>query len=150
MTEDTQLEQKLAAYKPRLLREVTLPKDDSLRESPSVSELLTDLVQTWQSFDRKIRPHLVAGGCCFLLGAVTMFVLMTCWFDPVPARSQPLASKPAAVKLTYPILDLDGVRSPADLMTRIRQQPVIVVPPEPEVTILRAFPIGYFYPNEST
>jgi len=138
----TQFERQLAAYQPRLLRDVTLPTGDSLRKSPSVSEKLTRLVQTWQSFDRKVRPHLVAGVCCFLLGAVTMFVLMTCGFDPEPMRSQPLASKPVSVKrtyLTYPI-DLDEVRTPADLMTRIRRQPVIVVKPEPEVTTLRAFP----------
>ena len=77
-----------------------------------------------------------------------MFVVMTCCFDRVPTGSRTLVAerspggRPAR---TYPVplrmQDLDGVQSPADFMTRIRRQPVIVVEPEPERRMLRAFPV---------
>ena len=153
-TDDTLFEQKLAAHRPRLLREITLHTTDSHHAMPTIAETLTNLVQSWQAFDRKIRPQIKVGLCCFLLGAVTMFVLMTCCFDRVPTDSRTMlasnatVSKPPRIRM-MPLgpQDLDGVRSPADLMTRIRQQPDVVVKPEVQGTVLRAFS-GYFHHEE--
>ena len=141
--EDTSFEQKLAAYRPRLLREIELPTcdmiSDSLRTTPTVSELLNRLVQSWQACERKVRPQIVTCLCCFLLGALTMFVLMTWYFDGVPTRWRPSAANNTSaysaykvhktVIVPFQVQDLDGVSSPADLMTRIRRQPVIPVKP---------------------
>ena len=139
MTEDTQFEQQLAAYKPRLLREITV-------ENLQISSH-NRLCSYREIFDRKIKPHITACVCCFLLGAVTMFVVMTCCFDRVPTGHRQtvhrriVANKPPQT-YTVPLRmqDLDDVRTPADLMTQIRRQPVVTIQPEPQPT-LRAFSV---------
>ena len=143
-TEDTQFEQKLAAYRPRMLRDV---KSAVLRE---MQPLPMRLVAQWHEFEQKARPYLWVGTCCFLLGAVVMFGILTCFFDYGPTRSrQLLANKPPQTSTTYTMplsmKDLDGVRTPADLARLLRQQPTISInntAPEPLETqrdILRAF-----------
>jgi hypothetical protein len=135
MTEDTQFEQQLVAYKPRLLREITVENLFAPQLSPH-----SWLCGYLDFFNQKIRPQMTACVCCFLLGAATMFVLMTCCFNRVPSGHRQLAegrrfsskiaeSQSVSEKLTY-LIDLDNVRSPADLMTQIRRQPAMVVKPE--------------------
>jgi hypothetical protein len=117
MTEDTQFEQKLAAYRPRLLREIT---QISAHGRPCGYRY---------TFERKVRPHITACACCFVLGAATMFFIMTCCFDRTPVRTKPVVASRSPQTYTVPLRmqDLDGVTSPADLMVRIRRQPVIRV-----------------------
>ena len=142
--EDTQFEQKLAAYKPRMLRDV---KSAVLQE---MQPLPIQLVEQWHEFEQKARPYLWVGACCFLLGAVVMFGIMTCFFDYGPTRSrQLLANKPPQTSTTYTMplsmKDLDEVRTPADLARLFRQQPTVTInnstpePPETQRDILRAF-----------
>ena len=128
MTEDTQFEQKLAAYTPRLLREIKVAAD--LRAAESCVVLRHRDVGGYLN---TIRPQMTACVCCFLLGAVTMFVVMTCCFDRVPmghrqtVHRRIVANKPPQT-YTVPLRmqDLDDIRTPADLMTQIRRQPVVV------------------------
>ena len=168
--EDTPFEQKLAAYKPRLLREIAIvrqptaiekmrsyfqPGASSTFQPGTSSTFQPGASSTFQPGTSPrangLFPTVTVCVCCFLLGALTMFVVMTCCFDRVPTGSRTLVAerspggRPAR---TYPVplrmQDLDGVQSPADFMTRIRRQPVIVVEPEPERRMLRAFPNVYF------
>ena len=140
-TEDTQFEQKLAAHRPRMLRDVKSAVLQKMQPLPM------RVVEQWQTFDQKARPYVIACVCCFLLGAIVMFGIMTCFFDYGPTRSrQLLANKPPQTSTSYTMPlrmeDLDGVQSPADLARVFRQQPTIIVKPEPPDTqrnILRAF-----------
>lgn len=148
--EDTLFEQKLAAHKPRLLRDV---KQAVVREmQEEMPSPMQHVLQMWQTFEQKMRPYLLVGACCFLLGALVMYGLMTCFFDRGPTRSGPLlAAKPSQTQTVYtmPLTmhDLDGVQTPADLTRRLRQKPVVVIdhnttpidPPYTQRNILRAF-----------
>ena len=145
MTEDTFFEQKLAAHRPKLLREITLPQGNS-PFSLAVA-LYSGFMGYRHLFDQKFKPQIMACACCFLLGAVTMFLLMTWCFDRTPMRSQPLAANKPIRTYTVPLQmqDLDGVTSPAELLTRIRRQPVMTLKPEPQRTMLQAFPDVFHY-----
>ena len=128
LSEDAQLEQKLAAHRPRLLREVeivceTIPVTNKFRHYAALHSGFYSCATS------KIKPHITACVCCFVLGAVTMFLMMTCCFDHTPVRSQPVVASRSPQTYTVPLQmqDLDGVTSPADLMVRIRRQPTISV-----------------------
>jgi hypothetical protein len=144
--EDSSFEQKLATYQPRLLRDI---KSEIMRPQSMMEHLIA--LRPLRNFHdpRSPKSELRIGVCCFLLGALAMFVVMTCCFDRVPMGSRALVAdhspkvKPVQT-YTVPLRmqDLDGITSPAALMAQIRQLPVIVVEPEPERNVLRAFPIN--------
>ena len=131
----------IRSLRSRLLFYVQFPDTATSRTNATTS--FTDAVSGAMT---KAKSQLTVGLCCFLLGALTMFVLMTCCFDRVPTSSRTMLASSAAVSMppkmrVMPLQpqDLDGVRSPADLMTSIRQQPSVVVKPEVQETVLRAF-----------
>ncbi len=146
MPDDANFERKLAAHRPRLLREIT-PEILAAMQSPTASTATQAIAAQWQTYERKSRSQFAVGLCCFLLGALAMFVLMTCFFDRTPTRPQTLLANKPPRTWTVPLdmKDLDGVTSPAELASKIRRQPVIVLNPEPAETpytqrdILRAF-----------
>lgn len=143
-SENTPFEQKLAAYEPRLLRDVKAAVLREMQPRPM------PFMQQWQAFEQTARPYLLVGVCCFLLGAVVMYGVMCCFFDRGPMRSGPLLAAKSQPSYTYTVplnlRDLDEVRTPADLARQLRQQPIVVVKPEAVETepptqrnILRAF-----------